>query len=1847
MEARIRFRRAETRGSLALIAAVAAALSSCGPSVYEIPELGPDDVAVAEFYPSDGTLEHGRSVSIRFTQDVAPEEAELNVRLDSPPASLDPPVAGFWKWTHRSALRFVPEEDFRPAATYEVIVDRDIAKSAGLRFRGKRAFSVVTDPLLVEREELYVRLEPGELRTYRIHGNIDFNLPVGPEELARHLRVEGERRGEIDVEIETEGSSRHHSFRTAPIDADEKDERAKVTVEGELRPLEGDIPMGESVEESRWIPSFRRLAIRRVRSDAQGDRPVVSVYLSHAVDPGEFESRLTLDPEVPGLRIDTRDRGREILLHGDWELSRSYSMTVSPDLVAENGMQLAREYRGGVFIEDLSPSLRIAGVGNYLSLRGEGAIAVETVNVEEIEITLDRVFANNLVPFLQREKLASTDWSPRAPLHDHAERIYRRLQTLDSHERNRRVVTPVDLREALRADSRGIFRLTVKTPGKPYRHASKLVIATDIGLVVKRAHREILVAAVSIADLTPLPGIEVEVFSRNNQIMRSARTDENGFAVFRGIGRGTPYEGHAGGLPFVITARRGGDLGFLEFSFEKRPTPVGDFDIGGAHRPRTGTRCFVYSDRGIYRPGDVARLAWITRDEDLRIPPEFPVTVQVKGRMSGRVFREERATTGKHGFAEWTLDLPEWMPTGEYYARILLDPETSLGSRRIRVEDFIPDRLKVNLDLLVGGEPAQLAAPGDAIELRVEATSLFGPPAPGRDADGRLRVAPIPIRLDDWESYTFGHADEEPAARNIPLGTRKTDEHGHADWKIEIPEFDDYHGWLRAEAEVEVTELGGGRVIGGRRSLVVSPVTHLIGLKRGGNEDPPESRYEEPGRPIPFRVVLVDLEGRPVKSSEAVATLFRRKWRTILEKDGARYRYVSHYDEERIEERRLDLPADATTVEFTVDRHGSYRLQVEDAGHGARSSLPFSVYGWGYAPWAMSAPEKVVLRLDREKYDPGEVAKVQIEAPFAGLLLLTVERDEVFTQRWVRLDSNSAVAEIPVEVAHEPNAYVVATLLRPLDSVEVHAPARAFGAVPLFVSHERARLDVQVEAPDELRPESPLPVRLRVPGADRSTQVTVAAVDEGILRITDFETPSPLEHYFQRRRLDVDSYDIWTRLLPEFAQVLRRSRPGGGLSRGEASIPGENLNPISVRRVKPVALWSGVLPAGPDWQTVELDVPEFSGSLRIMAVAAGDRRFGSAEHTTRVRDPIVLSPNLPRFLAPGDEIAVPVQVYNGITEATGESVDIAVTADLSGPVAWGPDAESRFQVPVAGGREELVTFRVQARDSIGRAVFEFRAGGGDEEASVRTELAVRPPRPRETRAWSGLAREGETGAARLSSDFHPGTQRAEVVVSTLPVAQVASGLEYLLRYPYGCIEQTVSSCFPLLYFPELASEVAPDVLGESGAEYFLLSGLDRVLAMHLSERGFSYWPGGSERESNPWATVYATHFLVEARRRELVVPDRVLDDALDYLTKVARSADSSPLRTWSEDRQRAVQAYAVYVLALAGRPERGVMERLRHLNADGLPASARYHLAGAYGLTDHAVRRDDLLPVSVAEGPESRETGFAFRSAARDDAILLDVLATVDPDHRLVFDLVIKLLSQTENGRWRNTQENAWAFLALGKLAASLGGTGISGLVLVDGEPAGEFGSDGLVISAEQEWAGREIEIVSNGPGPAYWSIVDEGVPRGVETRDVTNGLMLSREYFSMSGDPVDPASIPQGDVIVAKISLASQSGPVSNVVVADLVPAGLEIENPRLRRRGAPEWTAGQPALPVEYLDVRDDRLLLFTTAQPREHQFCYTLRAVTRGRFALPPVQAEAMYDPAVVAIRGAGEVRVVAAD
>ena len=1149
------------------------------------------------------------------------------------------------------------------------------------------------------------------------------------------------------------------------------------------------------------------------------------------------------------------------------------------------------------------------------------------------------------------------------------------------------------------------------------------------------------------------------------------------------------------------------------------------------------------------------------------------------------------------------------------------------------MEEFIPDRIKVEI---APGETSP--GPGEDLTFDVVSNYLFGPPAASLPVEARVRLVPSLFRPKGFESFSFSDAERGFDSREIFTAEETLDETGHRSFKASIPAGLEPPSSLQAVVTARVSEQGG-RGVAARTSVPVHPYPYYLGLRRTGEGSP------QPGQPVELEYVAVTPDGKPSPARELRAELYFVRWHTVLRKTpSGGYKYDSEREPVLIGERTIPAGSPRGSFQLTPTDYGSHRVVLTDPATGASTSLDFWASGWGYAPWAMENPSRIELELDKAEYAPGETATVQVRAPFPGRLLLTVERDQIFHTRVYDLAENSATVQVPIRRDFRPNAYVTATLVRKVSDLEPGGVGRAFGAVPLSVDRTANRQAVTIDAPEQVRSESSLEVTAH---AAPGSVVTVAAVDEGILQLIAQKTPDPFEFFYRKLALGVGSFDTFSLLLPEVA-VEGASQAGGGFAKEGAA---QYVRTEGIRRVQPVAFWSGpVVADGGGRAVARFELPEFQGALRLMAVAVKDETMGSSERQTRVRDPLVLLPTLPRILSFDETLEVPVTVRND----TGRSGQVRVTMAVSGPAKIA--GEPSVSLSIGDGTEGTVYFSLETLQIPGELSFTFRVEGLGETGKASGRVGVRADLPVEASEQAGSLSEPELELPlETPIALRPETVRREIRVGSLPLVQLTGKLDALVRYPYGCLEQTISQAFPQIYLADIIQAVDPELLdpnrkGPGGQpidpKANVAEALRRVAGLQLADGGFSLWPGWDDAQ--PWTSVYAAHFLVEAERAGYPVASHVRQRALDFLGTQVR-AKSSYGKT---ELERTV--YALYVLARAGQADLGTMDFLRQKHLGELRPESKALLAAAYA----AVGRPDTVGELVARIGEvetvERQTGENFDSTVRNRALLLMALLDATPTSPRIAALADRLAREAVTDPWWTTQETGFTLLALGQLYHRQAerppfrgkvylGDRLLGSVSTD-EPAHFTGLRGkepvriVLESGPKSGSGSGYAA-----GSAFYSVITRGIPTDDDFRPTAAGLELERTYLTRSGDPADLGQVRQGDLLVIQTRVRSVAGPVQNVVIQNLLPSGVEVENPRLATTETLPW-ATPSTLGQSHLDLRDDRILLFTDLPANQWQTVYALvRAVSPGSFRVPPVHAEAMYDPALRATGQRGRMDV----
>ncbi|MFQ5708218.1 MAG: MG2 domain-containing protein [bacterium] len=1789
-----------------VIIVILSAIIIVGAAYLILSRRGRETVAVSSFAPAD-EVPQTTNFTVEFSRELVGDSL-LNVQLDRLPIGFKPPIPGKFQWIATNKLRFYPDVLLAPSTQYTVEISPRIASGYGYALTGTRQFKFHTPRFRVNSASLTYEVKPETNEEVEFFATIEFNYDVDPEEAVKSIAVEYADGRTIPFQLSTTTPGKIIELQAQRVERSEEEKQIRLRVARGLLCLGGNLGLERDYLKPLVLPGQEDLKIVRMAPKKTApSKGFIQIQFSLPVDVQNAGQFITVEPPV-NIKLIASHHYLE--LRGDFQMGTTYQVSIRKGLRAIDGSPLERDFSSAVSFrrERIPPQVDFVGEGFYLTRNGNLNVGLSTINVDKVSLEVEKVFANNLVYLLNTTNLAGGRYYRYYNLRALGKRIKSSrivVQTVENEE----VVTPINVKDYLAAERIGVFKLTAHESTRRWNQASKWVIATDLGLLAKKAGEDLWVWVNSLSKLNPVQDVEVKLISQNNQTLMTARTNSDGIAVFKAFKKYTDEF-----LPYLITASYGEDLSFLEL--HRRRIPTSDFDVGGASYLEHGYEAFLYNERGVYRPGETAHLAAIVRAENTSVPPSFPVRLQVKG-PEGKILSEQRARLNEQGGVEFSVSIPHYVMTGKYVALLLIGDKEEIGRTAFSVEEFVPDRMKVKLTTEKEGYTA-----GESLQANVEAVTLFGPPAAGRRVQANLEIEARPFSPPRWSSFSFVNRKKSFTKLNFDLGDEILDDNGNYVYTFEIPKDLDPPSSLRGIIETTVLE-PGGRGVSAYRGVVIHPHATSVGLRKS------KEGYAAPEEATRIDFVVVNPEGEPLAERKVEVSFYRIYWHSILKRDQSRrrYRYVSEQVEDLVRKFTLTSGAVSSSFNVTPPQYGRYRVVARDVDSGASASLWFYASGWGYSPWAMDHPDRIELDLDKEAYSPGETAEIQVRAPFAGKLLLTVEREKVFEYKVVTLEENTATLKMPITAEYKPNVYVSAHLIRSTEDLNRDTPARAFGVVPLSVSTEANHLTVELEAPDEIRPKKRLEVKFQVQGqADSAPYVTIAAVDEGICQLTDFRTPDAHGFFFGKKRLAVDSYDIYGMVLPEITSSLTSVAGDVEAQRKR------RLTTVTVRRVKPVAFWSGLVKADRKGRgKVTFDLPQFNGSVRLMAVAFSGDKFGNSQKNVFVREPIVLTPTFPRFISSKDELVIPVNVYNG----TGQEATFEVKLAVKGGVQIiGKNTQS---VQIAAGKEKQAYFAVKAGETPGKVEFGLSARGAGEKTDLTVAVPLRPPVPFVTLSGSGSLVENTPAAFKFPSDWIQGTTSFSLTISSFPAVQFAGSLQYLLRYPYGCVEQTTSRLFPLLYFNDLARLAEPELFNRNSADYYLEEGIDKLENMQLASGAFSYWPTG-EYVSN-WSSVYASHFLVEARRAGYVVSDRVYNRLIDALRNFTRSYRSNDSYTYQ------TAAYACYVLALAGKPDKSTMLYLKNNALDKMREYSKYQLAGAFALSGDLQTSRTLLPRTVVpiKAERRRESGRNFNSSVRAKAIMLDILAEVDDKHPMVPLLVKELTgAASKRMRWYTTQENAFAFVALGKILRKQTGGNYTGTVTIGGELYSKFDTDDQNFSGK-DWAGKEAAIAIKGKGTCYYYWRAEGLPSKLTVDEYDHDLLVRRRYLDENGRPIDADSLHQGDLVIAEITVKSLTESLENVATVDLLPAGLEIENPRLQSRKGIDWIGKRAYRPM-YMDIRDDRMLLFGNFRyGQTAKFYYGLRAVTQGSFILPPISAEAMYAPSKASVASSGRIVV----
>ncbi|MCS7077922.1 MAG: MG2 domain-containing protein [Bacteroidia bacterium] len=1810
-----------------------------------------NSVKLRNFSANEQEIKDFHLYVFEFDKEIAPIE-KIGQWSDVEYVTFEPKIIGKFKWVQRDKLVFSPETPLLPATKYVAKLNSKITEGTNLTLRGKKEFSFHSPYFDVLNAEFFWNSLKNTDFMVAAQAKVYFSYPVDPLKIKEYLLIKQDGKIIENYQILTDKPSPIISIAIGDIQRKNEEQEFKIYIKKGLPAYLENKSI--SVKKERvfkgYLASKEDLEIENISAGIDDKTAWVEIRSNQAIDPNNLQNYISFTPKV-NYTIFCEDNLTR--LEGNFQPSTEYNVVIKAGLKGLYGGRLDKDKTEKISIANLKPSVEFANpTGNYLLRDGLKNIEIKVVNTPEIEVEVTEVYKNNVWAYLHGryyrkygkgytydedneqyeliyydEAEYDTDHTPYVG--DYGKVIYtERYSTQATKNKIHTIV--VNLEKALQQRFEGIYVLSVRNSVERWNAKRKIILFSNIGLIVKQSKNQMVCFAHSMKDNTPVANTKISVIDEYNQTILQGTTNSEGVVVFENFS-----EVNEGRSPKMILAENGKDFNFMDL--DQTYIDNARFDVGGRENIHHEYDTYLYAERNLYRPGETAHFSGIIRDKKMNVVKDIPVILCIFDSQNKKL-ATIRKILNEQGSFEASVSIPDYARTGNYTAELFTENQDLLDKYVFFVEEFVPDKIKINSVI-----NQEVFKPQQELKLEVQALNMFGPPAAEKNYEIEIVYKPQKFTSKTYPDFNFYAKVEK---ENIPTHTYKTgtlDNEGKTVYEYRFPKLSRVPAVLQGKVITtvfDVTNRPNTQV----NSFTFYPQEYYIGIQKNMYS------YYSTGSLIPLQAVVVSPEDKIKTGMQVEARLIRYEWHNVYRQSTAGYYdYQSEKKETLVKREIITVGNGPFSFNVIPDRAGEYeiRLSALDETQNYVSTI-FYVYDWQTTTansFKINREGKIDIITDKKVYQPNENAKILFRTPFDGKILVSIEREKVFEHYYISTKNKTADISIPLSSEYLPNVYISATLFTTAQAINQSVFYVAHGYQNLTIENPKNKLNVQVVAPKKVQPNKTYEVSIQT-NSTKPVFVTLSAVDEGICQIKKFQAPDPYQAFYSRKKLNVESFDLYKLMLNEVnkkpAIPLPNQSGYGGANEEfdeKARFSEARKNPFLVTRFKPVSVWSGIIHAKDGVAKIKVPIPNFNGQIRLMAVAYADKQMGAGQSQMIVADEVVTTPGIPRFMAPQDTIEIPVSVYN----TTRSNINATVSISTEGPIKI--ISNSTQSTSLSPNQENAVKFNATAIQQVGPAKIIVTTQYNGKKTIDVTEISVRPASPLYVQTGSGQVKSQSVENIAIPNNYIPSTQRSRLTISKFPALKFAQHIKYLIGYPHGCLEQTTSKLFAMLYAEEIARATCSDELKNEPVSHYIKQGIQKIESMQLINGDFTYWQGGSER--NWWGTVYATHFLLEAQKAGYSVDKKVLQNALSYIAQRSAKNSTYEYATYTSNTSAANQTsqrvikkiahkeiiYGLYVLALANQPDYSSMSYYKS-HPELLSKDMKYLLAGAFALTRQRDAIQYLLSDKFDFEKTDKNLSENFDSSVRADAIVLSVLAEINPAHPAI-PALIRRFDEDQNQMYWNTQERAFVCIGLGKLAKIQGGHS-STAIIKDGTNTYNFTGKDLSISLKT----NNITITTQGSGSLYYFWSTEGIAYTPPSNEDA-GLQVRRTFYDRTGKEIKDNKFIQNEVIICKITVSAlERRSIPNLAISDLIPAGFEIENPRLK---------DLPNLKIEgytepdYMDIRDDRLLLYTNVSNTK-TFYYMLRAVTVGSFVLPPIGAEAMYAPEYHSYHGRGRIKII---
>ncbi|OHD14421.1 MAG: hypothetical protein A2Y41_14000 [Spirochaetes bacterium GWB1_36_13] len=1705
---------------------------------------------------------------------------------------INPPLKGLYEVKDREII-FIVTEDVKPSTYYQVQLNYENVESKNKLFNKSFHFSFSSVLFQIENTVLNAVFSEGKKDEAFLTASIQPNYPIDKENIKKYISlIEKESQAKIDYTIQSSDYSPNLYLRTDVLKVSKEYE---LVISGDLNCINGTLPLGNDQVYKLLVNALNQEKAKFLLSDVRilnGEgKNFISLGFNMEIDPKELDKNLFISPSLP-FKIETEFQ--YAVIKADFEPNTTYELTLKKGTLSKSGKILEKDSVHKITIQDISPFVDFSDFGSVLPLKGPKVISISTTNYDEFDLAVTEIYKSNLVHYLQQND----------PIYG-ANLFEKQKFVVDNPVLNKPVKNFINLEKVIEKKFQGAYLLNIYSQNDPnYSYYQKLVLITDIGLIVKKNKNDLFIWALSIDEKTPVPYTQINLYSYRNQKLYSGTTDEKGMLVIKNYKNLDDKES-----PFLMIAEKGNDFSFMTLD---NAYNISNYAYGYPSESVRDDKLYAVSERKMYRPGETVHI--ILAD---RMKAESGWLTQIKRKIKYTIYNSMNNLVLSGNLETNTMNdisyfLPMSSKTGVYSVYFTEKHEGDLGNLQFNCEDFVPQNIKVDIE--------KKEIKDNTLEFKVKAAYLFGGKASKLKVKTKVYLYPKNFVYEKDKDFVF--YDLRKASfyyKEFDLGEEVLDENGEKIYTFTVPKavYPPSGAVLYVVSNVfDVTS----QAVSASKSFDFDVYAHYIGIKPLKKNKTDFYSIHDTAQ---FEIKAFKPDGKILALENVPVKIVRKVYYSLFTNNKIQNFERTAY-EEILEEKTISLKDKKTILSFKTDKAGIYTVYIGERTDPS-TSYRFETKEGGSDEDSSEKPNSLTLALNKKMYEMGETATILIKSKTDGICLLSFESDSVYQSQFVTIVKGNASVSFPVTKDFFPNIFASALLINKDSYQTSYAPA-SYASIRLDVNKKIMEIPLQVNVSDKT--DSFKGIDLSFKTSEKDARFIVAAVDEGALQINKYSIPDPIDFFYGNKMLQIFSYDNFNSLLPDY-NVLSAKKVGGGGGGILEEAMNEHLNPVFAKRIKIFSKYSGILK--PDENGMVRykikDMDDFNGLARLVIIGASDNRFVSYTKKITVSDDITIISALSRVFAPNDKEIFPVKIFNN----TDKKQKLKILMKATGPyLLKSPQIIEKEAAPGSFIETEV---EITGNGEIGKAELEIIVLYGKEKIQKTIEFAVRPYSSYQNENILMEVAKGENTVKNLKNAYYQMNAKTLITVSTDPFIKALGALDYLVDYPYGCTEQMVSKAFPMLYLLKFEKQ-----LGRYKNDTALIQKMIAhvVKTAELSQRpdgSFAFWPG--DTYSNPWLSAYISHFLLEADKLGFHVSEQVLNKLKNNLLK--DSLASGKVFRQKTPGKNEYPVYHYFLKAYLGKPDYSFMEHLRTKEFQNLYPEEKMLLAMSYGTINEFEKGQEILSTENFEMEAKVKNNYFlfYASKPRNLALYLYALCMVNSPQEKIRYYSLELLNLLEKEEERNTQDNSWVLMALAK----------SYEILKDEKPASyEIFADGVSLgtssdtikTVETVGVPKQIEIRNNGSEKLFVNIKTSGIVKKIEDLYQKKPLLtVERVYKDLKGKEITLSSVKKGDLIIVsdRVSVSGEGEDLDGLIVVDILPSGFEIENMRIQsfseltdKINREDFFMGD----VSYADIRDDRVILSPSfGSYQDFRYSYIVRAVAEGIYEVPPLYGEKMYD------------------